>query len=197
MTGGAKDTAVFQETFAYDVAGRLCRSTEGDGTVKFMLYDKAGNATLMMSSTGTDLAATPRRRGRAAITNSGANASARSRRDRRGVDQRLFEARPAHRNLQPYRQLRYNGSRLRHDPDQGLRTYNAFGEVLTEWIRAAIWQRVNLQDRLLLQCDGPADQEKEPGISWTSEAGATAAARPTEHYSYDRRRPAGRRQGRQ
>ncbi|MES2443102.1 MAG: hypothetical protein V4574_09750 [Pseudomonadota bacterium] len=47
--------AAYQEYFSYDAGGRLWKSNTGDGVLRFHLYDKAGNETLTLASTGADL----------------------------------------------------------------------------------------------------------------------------------------------
>ncbi|MET0181498.1 MAG: hypothetical protein ABW199_01285, partial [Caulobacterales bacterium] len=47
--------SVYSELFAYDKAGRVWRSTEGDGTTKYYMYDAAGNRTLTIASDGTNI----------------------------------------------------------------------------------------------------------------------------------------------
>ncbi|MEI9851969.1 MAG: hypothetical protein WDN24_15305 [Sphingomonas sp.] len=55
ITAGPDATAVYHETFDYDSGGRLWRTNSGDGVLKFFVQDKAGNQTLVMTSTGADL----------------------------------------------------------------------------------------------------------------------------------------------
>ena len=43
---------LFQETFEYDAAGRVWRSSAGDGVARVYLYDQAGNKTLTIESNG-------------------------------------------------------------------------------------------------------------------------------------------------
>lgn len=47
----------WQEYFDYNVLGKIERSNAGDGVTKLYLYDRAGNTTRLIKSTGTDLKA--------------------------------------------------------------------------------------------------------------------------------------------
>ncbi|MFT3727124.1 MAG: LysM peptidoglycan-binding domain-containing protein [Terricaulis sp.] len=49
-------TTLYDESFSYDLAGRLWSTTGGDGTTKYFMYDANGNQTLMVASSGADIA---------------------------------------------------------------------------------------------------------------------------------------------
>ncbi|MFT3728253.1 MAG: LysM peptidoglycan-binding domain-containing protein [Terricaulis sp.] len=49
-------TTLYDESFSYDLAGRLWAATGGDGTTKYFMYDANGNQTLMVASSGADIA---------------------------------------------------------------------------------------------------------------------------------------------
>ena len=53
---GPAGSPVVQEQFAYDGAGRVSKSTAGDGVWKYFGYDRNGNATMAATSAGADLA---------------------------------------------------------------------------------------------------------------------------------------------
>ena len=55
-----KLNGVVTETFAYDKAGRVIRSTAGDGIAKFYFHDANGNQTVAIQSSGANLQALDR-----------------------------------------------------------------------------------------------------------------------------------------
>ena len=73
ITAGPNDTAVYQEEFSYDSAGRLWKSTEGDGVAKLYVHNRNGAVTLTIASSGTNLGADTIDQAIARLTNNGAN----------------------------------------------------------------------------------------------------------------------------
>ena len=162
---------LWQETFDYDAGGRLWRSTAGDGTVKILVSDRNGNATLTIASSGADLSGDSLA---SALARFGANLGSAAAGavatvavlDKRG--QQVGER-------DPFRQL-----------DGGTTatvstacTYNAFGETTSETdARGYVTNySYNAMGRLI--------QKQSPTVSWTDEQGNVASARPTETYYYD------------
>ena len=165
----------WQEQFAYDLAGRLWRSNSGDGVWRYYISDAAGRQTAAIESEGTDLA------GKTidevlAITGAAPGASYVD-----GVNATItaFDKRGlATQTRQAKRQLGPTGT-----ADLVVaRTYNAFGEMLSETDpRNSTWvtnYSYNMMGRLT--------KKQSPSVAWTSEAGVVdSAERPTETYYYD------------
>ncbi|MDE2596480.1 MAG: LysM peptidoglycan-binding domain-containing protein, partial [Sphingomonadales bacterium] len=170
------------EQMDYDSAGRVVRSNSGDGIWKFFVYDKAGNATLTMTSTG---AASLAGWGQADALNNAAAAGTTALAgfnqtyvnasivvyDRRGMAAQTWE---------PNRTIA--GADVATTQVQTLNTqrwYNAFGEVAQEKTARGNYTNYayNTMGRLV--------QIQAPEITVTSESGATARQRPTENYAYD------------
>ncbi len=181
ITAGPNDTAVYQETFDFDAAGRLWRSTEGDGVAKLYVHDRNGAVTLTIASSGTNLGADSIDQALNRLTNNGAHtvgAAAVSGvtatiqvYNRRGE---MVESR------EPFRQLSSNGTGgFNMATIVTSRTHNAFGEATSETdARGYVTDySYNAMGRLILK--------QSPSVNWTSETGAVASARPTETYYYD------------
>jgi YD repeat-containing protein len=171
ITAGPDVTAVYQETFDYDAGGRLWRSNSGDGVIKILFYDKAGNATLTLTSTGADLSGQTYAGALATLTSAGATTIANAVTtiavyDKRGLQIQLRE---------PDRQLTSSTSQTILTSQ----AYNAFGEALSETDARGYTTdySYNAMGRMI--------EKKSPSVNWTSESGAVAAARPTETYYYD------------
>lgn len=172
-----------QETFSYDAGGRLWRSTGGDGTIKFYVYDKSGNATLAVTSAGADLSShNDISTVLSLLTNSGVNAvgaafvtgvnATISVYDKRGMVTATRE---------PQRQLSRNLTTLAYTTTtiERSRAYNAFGEVVQETdARGGVTDfKYNTMGRLI--------EQKSPTVAYTSENGAISSARPTISHRYD------------
>jgi len=170
---------LWQETFDYDGAGRLWRSTSGDGTTKYFLADAGGNTTLTVTSSGaaasgtiSDVAGLI-----AYLTNNGANAigaapvaglvATIATYDRRGQTTGTRE---------PLREL---GQGQVATLSNG-RTYNAFGEVKSETDARSNTTNFayNTMGRMVLKTD--------PAVSVTDEHGVvTTGVTPIEHSYFD------------
>jgi len=170
---------LWQETFDYDGAGRLWRSTSGDGTTKYFLADAGGNTTLTVTASGaatsgtiSDVAGLI-----AYLTNNGANAigaapvaglvATIATYDRRGQ---------ATGTREPLREL---GQGQVATLTNG-RTYNAFGEVKSETDARSNTTNFayNTMGRMVLKTD--------PAVSVTDEHGvATTGVTPIEHSYFD------------
>lgn len=192
ITGSPASTAVYQESFEYDAAGRLWRTNSGDGAYKVMFYDRGGNVTLTLSSLGATLstqsyatlAGTLDTAGVSSLGTSGGISSAIavstiSIFDKRGLQTASRE---------PDRQLGHNGSSFTTANLVNGRTYNAFGEVTSETDARGYASGANPADyttNFSYNTMGRLVKKEAPSVSFTSESGTTSTARPTEDYFYD------------
>lgn len=166
---------VLAETFAYDAAGRMWRTTSGDGTFKYFMYDKAGNQTLAIVSDGTDIS---NQTMTWALDRWGATRSTIATTYVDGVVATItrYDGRNmAVEVLEPQREL--NATTKQNLQTQ--RAYNAFGETSYEINAgsARIDYTYNTMGRLI--------KTESPTVSVTSEAGATTNVRPIEYRYYD------------
>jgi len=181
LTAGPDSAAVYQETFFYDAGGRLFKSTGGDGTIKFLFYDKAGRATLSLTSAGADLSSTTFGDAFGSLTSAGGTTIANAVTtvtvyDKRGLATQIRE---------PGRVLTAGGSATALITT---RDYNAFGEQVNEidprgWLAGA--NPDSFKTEYGYNTLGRMIEKKSPSVSWTSESGAVSSARPTEYYYYD------------
>jgi YD repeat-containing protein len=183
LTGSPDDAAAYQEVFDYDEGGRVWRSTAGDGAIKILFYDKAGHATLTLSSTGADLAGYTAATAAATIASAGGTSIAGAVTAIATFDKRGLQLQ----SLEPDRQLSYNGS-FTTAAIKSTRTYNAFGEVLTEidargYLGGA--DPNNFKTDFTYNAMGRLTKKESAAVNWTSESGAVASARPTDEYYYD------------
>ncbi|HEV2817243.1 MAG TPA: LysM peptidoglycan-binding domain-containing protein, partial [Allosphingosinicella sp.] len=171
ITAGPDDAAVYQETFDYDAGGRLWRTNSGDGVIKILFYDKAGHATLTLTSTGADLSGQTYSGAMATLTSAGGTTIANAVTSIAVYDKRGLQIQ----SREPDRQLTSSTSQTIVTG----RAYNAFGEALSETDARGYTTdySYNAMGRLI--------EKKSPTVNWTSESGAVASARPTETYYYD------------
>lgn len=171
-----------QESFAYDNLGQLVATNSQDGVQRFFVYDGAGHQTLMMESEGTDL--TGLSVDQAITTAKGAGATVGAQwvdginatitvYDQRGL---ATQAILPHRETTASSRSTFTSSA----------SYNAFGETVsaTDARGYTTNYSYNTMGRMILQ--------EDPSVSYTSETGAVASARPTTTYYYD---PSGRQIG--
>ncbi len=182
IVGGSTTTPAYQtnlayqETFAYDAAGRLWKSNTGDGVTRVYLYDAAGNMTLTINPLTTDLSGygtvgdvltglgTSGATGQTALAGIAPTIMTY---DKRGM---------ATATREPFREISSSsGANL----IVRSRTYNAFGEVASETDA-----RGNTTD-YGYNTMGRLIQRQAPTVSYTLENGAITSGRPTETYSYD------------
>jgi YD repeat-containing protein len=171
LTAGPDAAAVYQETFSYDLGGRLWKSNEGDGVLRFFVYDKAGNKTLALASTGDDLSGLTASTYTNSIngtgdTSLGASVTTIATFDKRGQQLSLIE---------PDRQRTASGTAAITRSN----TYNAFGEVLTE-VDGRGYTTTFTYNTM-----GRLSSKVSPQVSITAENGAVSNATPTENYYYD------------
>jgi YD repeat-containing protein len=177
LTGGPNDAAVYQEVIDYDAAGRVWRTTTGDGTIKILFYDKAGNVTLSLSSAGADLSTYTQASAATAITAAGGTSIANAVTTVAVYDKRSLQTM----QLEPDRQLSHNGSAFVTQAIAINRTFNAFGELLSESdARNAGWLTEYSYNNM-----GRLTQKISPSVAWTAENGALGNARPIETKYYD------------
>jgi YD repeat-containing protein len=167
---------LWQEQLYYDSAGRVWKSNSGDGVWRFFLYDGAGNQTLTIESEGTDLAGHSLDQALALATANfnywigtifvdGINTTV-AQFDRRG-QQTVTRL--------PFREL--SGSTTATLTSS--RTYDAYGEATAETDTRGYTTNFvyNAMGRLI--------EKQSPSVAYTTESGATGAARPVEKYYYD------------
>ena len=166
---------VYAEQFRYDNAGRLIATSAGDGIWKYFLYDRNGNQTLAITSSGMNIQDQSMSWVLGRWANTGAIATAHvaginatiTRYDGRGLATEVRE---------PQRE-RSSGARETYLTS---RQYNAFGDVVSE--TNALGHTVDYKHNTM----GRLIRTESPQVNVTGENGATTAQRPTEFYYYDR-----------
>jgi YD repeat-containing protein len=173
---------VVQETFSYDNVGRLWRSTAGDGVARYMLYDKAGRASLTVTPTGgmanyTDLEALV-----TWLSDGGTQAIGAVERSGAAMTFNLYDKRGLSTGTrEPFRELG-------RDPDTLVmttqtivrgRTFNAFGEVETETDARGYTTEFsyNTMGRII--------ERRMPMVEYINTSGAKVDGVPTEQSRYD------------
>jgi YD repeat-containing protein len=166
-----------EESFDYDNAGHVIKTTGGDGVQKFVVYDANGNATLLIQSNGRNMSADTVDTALAyvgAIDTMGATdvVATITAYDLRNM---------ATATREPNRRIANNAdvSTTLLQTLVRSRGYNAFGEVTIE-----IDARGDTTN-YYYNTTGRLTQKQNPFVDVTSEAGATASARATENYAYD------------
>jgi YD repeat-containing protein len=179
-TGG--NIANAQEFADYDKAGRLWRSTAGDGTTKLFLYDAAGNATLTITPSGGALpsgyswASFTIDQAIALLTNNGASPIGTVAVAGMVVTITAYDRRNQAVSVrEPLRDL---GGGVTTTIVHG-KTYNAFGEVSSET------DARNDTTTYTYNVIGKLTSKVMPQVSVTSENGAISTINPTEYYYYD------------
>jgi YD repeat-containing protein len=172
---------LWQERFEYDKAGRLWRSTGGDGVTRFFVHDGAGRTTMTVASTGRDM------------TNwsvddliwsvTGGNVAVIGTYDLSGTALTFstYDARGLMMGTrQPFAQLSGDAtSGFVTTTVSTARAYNAFGEVTSETdARGYVTDFFyNTMGRLI--------ETRRPEVAYTTDTGQVLSARPTEQYRYD------------
>jgi YD repeat-containing protein len=171
-TGGAGATPVYQEVFDYDAAGRLWHTNTGDGADHFYIYDKAGNQTLELTSTGADLSALTLANYTGSITSAGGTTTSNA-----VTTITLFDKRGKQIGTrQPDRLLATGGSTT---TITSAKTYNAFGEVTSETDARGYTTSYTYNNM------GRLSSKVLPQVSVTAENGSQSNVNPTEYYGYD------------
>ncbi|MFZ2032019.1 MAG: DUF6531 domain-containing protein, partial [Vitreimonas sp.] len=195
-SGNTVSDEMLPESFDYDGAGRLWRTTSGDGTSKYFMYDAAGNQTLMVASTSTDISAGAGYSTIDSVLNLwGATRSAIGTTNVSGVVATItrYDARGSAIEVkEPQRDLTAS---TRSDLST-TRAYNAFGEVIYEInaLSARVDYTYNTMGRLI-QVQSPSVQAKGANGYWisgynsnfTPNASSTTAVsfRPVEYTYFD------------
>ena len=164
-----------QEQFDYDTAGRLWRSNSGDGVWRYFVHDRNGNRTLTIESEGSDLAGLSIDQAVGMATSGGSVGGAFV--DGLNLTIAVFDKRgQALQTRMPHRELAAGAARVAVTTS---RTYNAFGETLSETdARDGTTDfAYNAMGRLILKTS--------PQVSVTGENGASSNQRPAEDYFYD------------
>ncbi len=173
---------MWQETFSYDNAGRVWRSTAGDGTVKLYAYDADGNQSLEIDTTGAALptgyswSTLTLDQAITLLTNSGAGAIGTVNVAGLIVTMTAYDKRgEATQVVQPFRQL----SSTSTTTITTAKSYNAFGEVKQQTdARGYVTDfAYNTMGKLI--------QQQNPTVSYTAENGGVSSARPTTTNYYD------------
>jgi YD repeat-containing protein len=177
---GAVTSELYPETFDYDGAGRLWRTTSGDGTTKYFMYDAAGNQTLMVASTGTDISAGAGYSTIDSVLNLwGATRANIGTNFVSGIVATITRYDARNQAIEVKEPQREINTTTKSDLST-TRAYNAFGEVSYEInaLSARVDYAYNTMGRLI--------QTQSPAVSITSATGVvTTNYRPTENYYYD------------
>jgi YD repeat-containing protein len=181
--GDTPAQTVLQESFAYDKAGRLWRSSGGDGVYKYFVYDKAGRMTLAATPSGTGMPSFGDVEGLVGwLTDNESHAIGAIGLTSTILTFSTYDARGlATGTREPYRELAREPATLPATTVEitRSRTYNAFGEVISEtdangWVTDFFY---NTMGRLI--------ESRKPQVNYTTETGQPLLARPTEQYRYD------------
>jgi YD repeat-containing protein len=157
-------SATYQEEFFYDRAGRLVRTSAQDGVWRWFAYDKAGNQTASLASAGEDMSSASYDH-LAALSTTASRTATFTSYDKRGQ---------ATQTVETGRQLGGTTATVTR-----ARTYNAFGEVLTETD-----SRGNATG-YAYSTMGRMTHKTGPAVSVTTENGAVTIVAPTDLYRYD------------
>lgn len=169
---------LWQMEFAYDSAGRLWRSNEGDGVWRFFVRDGAGNQTLAIESEGADLAGKSIDQVLAIATSNGAHAIGGAPVDGLNATISVYDGRgQLVQTRLPKRELILGVASV---DLTAARSYNAFGELAgeidlrggrTDYTYNTMGRMVSIQ---------------RPTVSVTLENGTVqSSTRPTEYYFFD------------
>ncbi|MEI9997617.1 MAG: hypothetical protein WDM91_23685 [Rhizomicrobium sp.] len=173
-----------QESFTYDNAGRVTRSTAGDGTVKFYLYDGNGDQTALITSDGTALAGgyswstITQAQVLSLLTSAGTANIGSVNVAGMVLTFTTYDARDmALSTVAPFRKLSAAGAAVTITQSQ---TYNAFGEI---WTQTDANGHVTTYTYNTM---GKVIATALPAVTWTDETGLVhSAASPTTHAYYD------------
>ncbi len=160
-----KINGVTQQENAYDLAGRVWKSTSGDGLWKYFGYDKNGNQTLLITGAGANISGKTLAQAFSMVGQSDVNGTY-TVYDKRNMATSVVE----------------EGRQLADDTTVTLttgRTYTAFGEVASETdaAGATITYTYNTMGRRI--------RVESPTVSITMENGTTRYVKPSEDFYYD------------
>ena len=182
------------ETNIYDSTGQLIDSTTGDGIRKYFLYDKVGNQTAVITSTGHNTSSVTRDQAIALFpssnlmnAHSGVVATL-TEYDARGLALSVFEPQRDTGELDSNDNVTVSLKDL-----ETRREYNAFGEVTTEYLKSEIDSNGDLLDGTNTETlytyntMGRVIQIDRPQVSVLAGNTKTASnARPTEYMFHDK-----------
>ena len=182
---------VFSESFDYDNAGRVWRSTAGDGTFKYFFYDNNGNQTVSVTSDGLnidnksidqiidiwDSSANPNFNKLATNFVNGVNVTI-TEYDARNLATTVRE---------PEREIHNSSGALIRQDLVTSRAYDAFGDVTSESDANGntIDYTYNTMGRRIKVESPEVEVVGENGQVVTDTTGDTNKIRPTEYYYYD------------
>jgi YD repeat-containing protein len=157
---------LWQQSFEYDKAGRLWKTNSGDGTWKYMGYDKNGNQSVAIASAGYNLADKTFAQAWALISQDTVVATY-TRYDGRNM---------AIASIEEGRQINTSATRYTITTS---RSYNGFGEVASETdvLNNTTNYTYNVMGRLV--------RSESPTVQITNENGGTQYVRPSQDYYYD------------
>lgn len=178
-TGMASGTALYQVKNKYDGAGRLVATNSGDGVWKFFGYDRNGNQTAAVTSAGYALTESMTFAEAQGLTTDATNGA------KVNGTYTVYDTRGM--ALSSVEEGREAVTAATVETTQDViaqtittsRTYNAFGEVLSETDARGNTTdyAYNTMGRLL--------SRQSPLVDTTAENGLKTQARPTEYYYYD------------
>lgn len=166
-----------QEQFDYDAAGRLSRSNAGDGVWRFYLYDASGNQTLAIESEGTDLSGNTTDQVLSIATAGGTIAIGSAYIDGINATISLADKRgQVTASIQTRRQL--NSVATPADLIAS-RSYNAFGETLTET------DARGFTTTYTYNTIGRVTSVQHAAVNYEITPGVFTVITPTDGYAYD------------
>ncbi|QNA82920.1 LysM peptidoglycan-binding domain-containing protein [Sphingomonas sp. So64.6b] len=185
---GASAAAMYQEQFAYDLAGRVWRTNSGDGVWRFAAYDKNGNQSLSIESEGTDLSGKTLDQVIAIATNNGANTVGAAYVDGINVTVMQYDGRnQATATILARRQLIGTATTTATTTDLiSTRGYNAFGEVIWERdARQAAYTTSQTRTNYTYNTMGRVISIVRPEVLVTSVTNTESTVAPVDEYFYD------------
>jgi YD repeat-containing protein len=185
VTAGPNAAEAYHESFEYDRGGRLWKTTQGDGVLRFHVYDRSGNQTLTLASAGASLSGLTLDTYAGSINGYGGTSAGAVTTigvfDKRGQQIRTRD---------PDRQLSASATQLIVHG----RTYNAFGEVASETDARGFDASGNAitftggagyTTMFSYNAMGRLISKVSPQVSVTDEHGGVSNVNPTELYGYD------------
>jgi YD repeat-containing protein len=176
---------ITQQTYAYDSGGRMWMSTD-EGVATLYVYDKAGNESLTIESSGAaltsgSLAGFSKIDDAIAFLTTGGHAIGTVDVQGTAITATAYDPRgQAIKTIEFRRQLSGSPGSYTYANITTQRSYNAFGEVAED-----IDARTNATD-YTYNTEGKIVEQQLPGVSYTDEHGTTTSnARPTQYNYYD------------
>jgi YD repeat-containing protein len=164
-------SGIVQERFEYDNAGRVTKTSAGDGVWKFLVHDANGNNTLVLQSNGRNLTSDTVD---SVLAYVGA-IDTMSATDVVATITTYDKRNQATGTREPNRQINAGAAVL----ITRSQTYNAFGEVASETDARGYTTSYSYNTM------GRLTQKVSPQVSMTGENGVASLINPTEKYYYD------------